>query len=221
MEDRYKDYIDQIHAPAQLIEDTIKKVKEEEKASKKFKRKSFYPYLAAGTVAAMVTVAVGINFSMNSVVYTNISEPMIRINDRADKYNSMSIEDYEKYVGIDLEDLINEENIERSSIDVIMGEDGVTPVYDEAVFSFSVDGKLMTTKLSKTEDISPEQLIESPESKVGSYKIHFGTDDSGKKLYAGGNFNGVNYYITGNGIEKKEFKKKIEKILNNMKPFES
>lgn len=231
MEERYKNYIDQIKAPKDLIEDTIKKVNEaaainnlnkESKAIslKKSKRnRIFYSYLASGTVAAILAIGVGFNLFSDSVKYTSMSETRIRINSNTDKYKNMSIEEYEKYTNVNLKDLFNEEDVKESRINVVMDEQGVNPVYDEAIIDISTEGKLLTVKLSKYDNIIPNELMDSPESKIGDYKAHFGQDNTGKMLYVAGNNYGINYFVIGKEIEKKEFEEKIKKILKNMKPF--
>lgn len=219
MKDKYKSYIDSIHAPEQLIEDTIKLVKKEQNSESKGRRKSFYISVISGVVAATIAIVVNINHLTKSVVYTNISEPMVRSNCEDTELNYLTMEGYEKYIGINLESLIDGNVVLDSNFNFIMSDDGVTPIYDEAVLNFSDDGKLITLKVSKTANLLPNQLIDSPKSKVGNFQVHLGINDFNRKLYAGGSINGINYFITGSGIEKKEFEKKIEKYLKNMKPF--
>lgn len=220
MKEIYKNDMSHIHASSELIEDTIKKVRKEKNASN-YKKRRFYPYLAAGFTAAVFAIGIYTNFAMNSVVYSSLSVNVSRNQSTSTKYDDMSIDDYGSYLGIDLQSLFNEEAIEKSDIKIIQGQDEAIPSYDEATIYFSVDEKTIMMKLSKTDILAPDELLHSPISKIGKYEIHFGTDNIGNKLYAGGSLNEINYFIMGSGMEKKDFEKKIKKYFDDMKPFEN
>ena len=226
----YKKKVDGIHAPESLINATLNKIHEEEKMQEmtgeavkteigKPEQNIIRPrrwaagFTAVAAAAAMVFV-IGLsnrNGSQMNLIYNTVPETLVRSVDDEQSENSMRVEAYEKYLGMDIQKPT--ENATLVKAEIWVARDGDTITEDESTIIYNVDGEQMMIQYSKTKDIVPENLLTGELSEVNGQPVKLAVSANGKEYMAVFEVGEVTCFMISYSMEKQEFETFLQEFL--------
>lgn len=230
----YKKKVDDIHAPEALIHATLNRIHEEEKlqetAGGTMKAEAGKPdkniirprKWAAGftavAAAAAVVLLIGLSNrsgSQMNLVYNTVPETLVRSMDSKQSENSMSVEAYEEYLGLNI--VQPTENATLVKAEIRVAQDGDTVTEDEGTVIYNVDGEQMMIQYSKTMDIVPENLLTGEMSEVNGQPVKLAVSANGKEYMAVCETGEVTCFMMSYSMEKQEFEAFLLEFLDSLK----
>lgn len=207
MIDKYRQSVRQQHAPQDLIERTVYRVKTKESvANEKRKRlKIRYVLVPAIAVCAMITVVILTTWQTPKFYYTVGSELRLKANAMGNKMEKMTMEDYESYLLFPVSTMIPNGILTDAKIYVQYDDSHTTIVKDQAILCYEWKEHKLIVQLSKTEDITPEVLKGTKETKINTTRYHLLSSENGTKLMASCEVKGIHILYLCNHWTKKEF----------------
>lgn len=226
----YKKKVDGIHAPESLINATLNKIHEEEKIQEmtgegvkaetgKPEQNIIRPrrwavgFTAVAAAAAMVFV-IGLsnrNGSQMNLNYNTVPETLVRAVDDEQSENSMSVEAYGEYLGLDIQNPT--ENATLVKAEIWVAQEGDTITEDESTIIYNVDGEQMMIQYSKTKDIVPENLLTGKLSEVNGQPVKLAVSANGKEYMAVFEVGEVTCFMISYSMEKQEFETFLQEFL--------
>lgn len=236
--DKYRKKIDEMHAPEELITATLNKIHEEEKLqsatnssdtdiSKKIvagqrniqtvrKRNRWIGVSSLATVAAAVVIVIGLSGRSNpqmNLVYNTVPESIVRIATGEQTEDTMDIAEYSNYLGLDIQNLMDNATLIKSEIRVIY--EGETVKEEEGTAYYNVNGEQMMIRFSKTVNTIPENLEAGEISEVNGQTILAGVSENGKERMAAFERNGITCFLISYSMEQQEFEEFLSGFLKN------
>lgn len=205
--------IDKIHASEELISKTVQRAKQEEKRQKSGVSK-IIKFSGASIIAAaaviMVIINLGVmdhsNYIINEI--DGVKTDMVRTSGLfmpgEDEEVEMSEEEFESYIGLDCEKLFETAEFKKA---IIVGETGT--------YFYESDDVDISLKISKAENVIPDNIAGLKKSKVEGNKVWLAKDEN--RYYAAGKSDDIEYFITVRCEDEKQFKKLIKEFLQKLK----
>lgn len=226
----YKKKVDGIHAPESLINATLNKIHEEEKmqemTGEAVKTETGKPeqniirprrwaagFTAVAAAAAMVFV-IGLsnrNGSQMNLIYNTVPETLVRSVDDEQSENSMSVDAYGEYLGLNIAMPTENTTLVKAEICVVQDGDSVTE--DESTIIYNVDGEQMMIQYSKTKDIVPENLLTGELSEVNGQPVKVAVSANGKEYMAVFEVGEVTCFMMSYSMERQEFEAFLQDCL--------
>lgn len=216
----YKKKIDEIHAPESLITATLNRIHEEEKVqetTKIIKKPHRWIGISSmATVAAAIVLAIGLSGSNSRVnlIYNTVPETIVRTMSTEQTQDSMDVEEYSDYLGLDIQNLMENAALIKSEIHVVYEGEGIKE--DEGCAYYNVGGEQVMIRFSKTMVVVPENLVGGEMSEVNGQAILAGVSRNGKEHMAAFEGNGINCFLSSSTMEQQEFE---AFLLNFLKIF--
>ena len=235
--DGYKKKINEIHAPEDLIKSTLSKIQEEEKKQqavngeantmlqektseqkKEGRKRSRVGVAALATIAAAIVLVIGLsrgNQPQLNLKYNTMPETIVRAVIGEHTESNMSLEEYSAYLGMDIENLIENATLIKTKIYVVYEENAI--VEDEGTAFYNVDGEQMMIRFSKTGNTMPETLREGEASQVDGRMVWAGVSENGKERMAAFEDKGISYFLMSYSMEQQEFEEFLTEFLKSLK----
>ncbi len=210
MMEEYRKDIENIHASEELIQRTIKRAKQEEKKQKKSGAKiiRFGGAAVAAAAAAMIIINVGVmnrsDFIINEIdgIETNEVVRSGLFMQTDEESEDMTEDEFNEYIGFDCEKLFESLDFEKANI-----------VDETGTFFYESEDADVSVKISKTENVIPENIDDLKASKVEGKEVRLAKDEN--KYYAAGNEGNVDYFITVKCSDDKQFRELIKEFQKN------
>lgn len=225
--DEYRKHVSDIHAPESLINMTLERIHSEQKADKrdtydkKHKISNIIklttPIIAAAAAAMVVVTQLP---EKNTLVYNTMPDIAFRMGNISMDFGTftdsrkITIEEYDAYLEINLEDLINEMELVKSDIEVKYDTKGKNIVSDACTLHYESDEGSVVVELSKTKNMVPEVLSSAEQSTLKGYRLWVAENEQADVLIAAGKKDEISYYIRANKVSKKQFEKILEIFIN-------
>lgn len=226
MKNSYKNDIDHLHAPEELIQKTLQNI-EEEKQKEDYQEK--IPLLEKprvrkyrrgwGIVLAAAAVAVLALFLPARDIYEWTLIPgtdMFRdLNEQEEGSQKITVEEYSAWIGFDCTALINDAAYTGGSAIVVKENDTVTD--DAGIFYYEFDGTDVMVVLSRTRDVVPDSMNDLKASRIDGQDVILARSSStgSASYYAAGEKNGVSYYLYCASAEESTFQEIIKNFLES------
>ena len=208
MNDDYRKDIESIHASEELIEKTLRSVRQEKKKNKNGSAKIIKFSSAAVAAAAAILVFTNINMSDQSHYAINSVEHMeVRSNDISGLFSSsedeektiMTEDELNDQVGVDCEKLFDSISFYKAEMSA-----------DKGTFYYESKDTGLSVSFSKNDDIIPKSMNGLEKSDIDGHEVLLAKDKN--NYYASGKENGVNYYMVVRCSSDKAFKKLIKEF---------
>lgn len=207
MKDEYKQAVSQQHAPQELIEKTLSRIKAEESVHtlKRKRQKVRYVLVPTFAVCAMITIIILTMRQTPRFYYTVGSEYQLKSNIMEDKMEEITIKDYEDYLLVPVSTMIPDGTLMQVRVFAKFDDTHDKIVKDRAVLYYEWKGLKLIVQVSKTEDIAPEVLESTKETKIHttSYRLFSSEDET--KFMASCEVKGIHYLYICNHWTKKDF----------------
>ena len=216
MMNEYKDDINKIHASEELINKTLKKIEQEKRNPKKPEKtgKAKIIRFAAPVIAAAAAVFIFTNINMmdsSNLNVNNVDQIQVRTTDMSGLFSTvdeesenMTEEEFNKYVGFDCTKLFTSADFDKS---VISGEKGT--------FYYENGDTVIVMRLSKSEDLVPEDMKELKTSDVSDHEVVIAKDDM--NYHVSGEVKGVKFFMTTNCRDTKELARFLREFYRVVK----
>lgn len=225
--DEYKRKVDSIRAPEALITATLNRIHEEEAKEaaapqesavvKTFKpRRRWVGISAIAAVAAALALVVGLNMGSPrmKLTYGTVPDTIVRSNFPATDTQQTELKEYSTRIGMDVESLIPGAAIIKSDA-WLVAENGAI-VCDACTLTYNAEGKPLTLRLSKTQDIVPEDLTQTEPSDVDGLRVYAAVSESGKSRMAAFRQNGCSFFLTGTNMDQEQFESLLKELIQNI-----
>lgn len=233
--DGYKRKVDGIKAPEALIAITLDKLHEEEKKQmsdepdaeqakaacnsinknslserrtiqKSGRRTRWITTSVLATAAAAVLFVIVLGGQEKVLLnYNTVPETIVRPISEEQTESTMEAEAYSDYLGIDIQNPIDNAQFIKAKIHVVY--DGETVKEDEAEAYYNVDGDQLMIRFSGTIGVMPENLAAGKESEVNGQVIVAGLSENGKERMAAFEKDGISFFIMSNSMDQQEFER--------------
>lgn len=240
--EEYRKSVNAQHAPQELTERTLERIREEEKLSaseaamenilyergqytkaqdrKTQDRKNQYKkflyrrfLLGAAGLAACLAIVAGVFMNRPRLTYNPVSDPMVRGGLPEEYGEVLTPEEYEGYLGIHLLSLLEEYPCSNSKIYVSYDEEGQGIQKDEGTFYLNVDDHTVILKISGSGLEVPEGLLTSETSDVNGITVYVGEEAESGKLFAAYSMGEIQYYLICNDMSKKQFEHLLKQLI--------
>ncbi len=220
MKNNYRDQINNIHAPRELIDQT--KIKMQEEYNKKIspkKNNRVFAYVAAAACLLFTLTAGGL--IKMSLITPKYEEVDLVYNDEMDldfglinpNEKDVSVDEFDKIWGTRISKIseVNNATMTDSLANIVYtdsippeAESGKTRInFNEYCLKASTKSDLMINELSKDVDIN-------------DVKVYFGIDSNDKTYVACFKKDNMWYQLVGKADSSKEFTKLVKKIINQL-----
>lgn len=216
--DRYKEKMNDVHAPEALIEKTLDRIHaEEQKTQTMIRHRSSKTRKVVGistmagmaaAVALLVAVTGRDDMELN---YNTISEGIIRGTTETTVENNLDVETYSDYLGINITEWVEDAVLIKSEICVSYENEQI--VTDEGTFYYNVEGDQVMVKISKTGEVAPEDLLRGMSSEVDGQIVFAGVNETEKERLAAFEYGDVSCLIMSYNMDQTEFESFLEKLL--------
>lgn len=221
--EQYKKTVEGQHAPEALIAKTLQRIHEEEQHTaqeaviqennKKTRSKLWYA-VPMGMVAGLALV-VGVMNGQSGLTYHSIEGSVIRDVDDAGMRieTEIDINDYEEYLGVDLEGVSESIILTEADAWVSYDEMKTEIVADEGTFYYDIDSNRVMVKVSKTIEVAPEELRSVEASEWNELVIYAGENASQNQYMAAVERDGIRYFVMGYDMPEREFENFLKKFF--------
>lgn len=211
MKVEYKKEMNQIHAPEYLMRSTIHRIEQEKFKHKHTKKKILI--LSMTTAAAVFLLLFIATQSSTKLIYNDVQLNVIRVEQSINKEETISLKEYETYIGEDLSFLLGEIQSYKKSITVTYTGTNITS--DQSAFYYDVDGEHFIIKLSKTKEIADKKLLQGKASDVDGIEVILGKDRITGTLLAAGKIKNIHFYISATGSNEEHFERNLKTFIKN------
>lgn len=196
-------YLDAPKAPEELIENTLNRIhgEKEKVCGRKY-------VLRGGIAIACVLMLVLINSTWS---YPELQLSSLRSGTKIEQMTEVSIEEYEKYLGVEISEQLERYQIEKIQCNVVEEKNEIKD--DEATYYFEVDGKTAVLKVSKKRKVAPSGLQKGKVIYLNEQEVYIARIEGSEQLVAGFQIEEIDCYLIGEGMPPKKFKKIIKNIL--------
>jgi len=196
-------YLDAPKASEKLIETTLNRIHGNAEKTRGWK------YVFRGGVAiACVLVLVFINSAWS---YPELQISSLRSGTAIEEMTAVSIEEYEKYLGVKISERLEGYVIEKVQCNVIEEKNEIKG--DEATYYFEVNGKTAVLKISKKWGVIPSDLQKGKVVCLNKEEVYIARIEGSEQLVAGFQIGEINCYLIGEDMPLKKFEKIIKNIL--------
>lgn len=196
-------YLGAPKAPEQLIEKTLNRIHRKSEKSYNWK----YVFVS-GVAMACVLMLMFIDPTWN---YPELQIVSSRRGTQIEEMTEISIEEYEKYLGLNISGLLKGYKVEKVQCNVIKEQDEIKG--DEATYYFDVDGKTAVLKVSKTWEVTSDDLQKGKVVRLNEEETYIARIEGTEQLVAGFQIEEINCYLIGEEMSVNKFKKIIKNIL--------
>ena len=212
MLDEYRDDINKIHASEELINKTLKRIEQEKNNTKKTPKPGTEKIIrfAAPVIAAAAAIFIFTNINMinsGSLTVNNVDQIEIRTTDMSGLFSPAGEESeivtedkFSESVGFDCTKLFSSAEFDKS---VISGEKGT--------FYYEHGDTVIVMRLSRSEELMPEDMKELTKSKVDGHEVCVAKD--AMNYHAAGDINGVSFFMTTNCGDSKELARLLKEFF--------
>lgn len=197
-------YLDAPKAPEELIEHTLNRI------HGKSEKVSGWKYVLCGGVA-IACVFVFAFICNPTWSYPELQISSLRSGTKIEEMTEVSIEEYEKYLGLEISERLKEYQIEKVQCNVIEEKNEIKG--DKATYYFDVDGKTVVLKVSNSWEVAPAGLQKGKIVYLNEEEIYIARIEGSEQLVAGFQIEEINCYLMGEDMPLKKFKKIIKNIL--------
>lgn len=196
-------YLEAPKAPEELIEKTLNRIHGKSEKSRNGK----YVF-GSGFAIACVLMLIFVDPIWS---YPELQIASLRSGTQIEEMTEISIEEYEKYLGLKISEHLKEYQIKKVQCDVMKEQDEIKG--DEAIYYFDVDGKTAVLKVSKTRRVTPDDLQKGKVVHLDEEEIYIARIEGTEQLVAGFQIEEINCYLIGDEMSLNQFKKIIKNIL--------
>jgi hypothetical protein len=226
MKNAYKNDIDHLHAPEELIQKTLQNIEEEKQKEgyqekiplhekpqvRKYRRGWGLVLAAAAAVVLALFLPVRDVYEWTLIPGTD----MIRdLNEQEEGSREITVEEYSAWLGVDCTTLIQDASYTGGSAVVVKEKDTVTD--DAGIFYYEFEGTDVMVVLSRTHDVMPDSMDDLSASRVDGQEVILARSGStgSASYYAAGEKDGVSYYLYSASAEENTFREIIKNFLES------
>lgn len=221
---QYRRKMDELRASESLRLQTLQairqaQVEEEEEKPPKHPKRIWIPLATMAAAACLVLI---ISFSGGRVVapeivYHTVPATVIRIPPHAAQ-DSLSLEEYNAYLGLDISSLVGNAELIKSEITVQY--EGEIIRDEEGTFYYNVEGAPVMLRISRTKDVAPQSLEDKAVSKIGDRNVVAGVSEDGTERMAAFEIAGINWFLLTHEMEQKDFESLLFGMLETLERTE-
>lgn len=227
MEDFKKD-IDEQHAPNALVDSTIERIHQISVAKNgtgfeknrvtvqkndKEKKSQGMLFACAGIVAVCILALLVTSVCQPQLVYNEVVSIAERDLQCRTGFSEITLEEYEQYLKVDIEERLNDYTIEKERIFVCYDSDSGEIVEDEGIFYLKAEERTMVLKISQTGQPAPEEILSGETSDINGVAVFAGRSKATGQLIAAFEVEGVKYYLVCEDMPKRRFKNILKYLL--------
>lgn len=206
MRDEYRQLVSQQHAPQELIERTVYKVKTQESSHSSKRRKVvFYASFSTLAVCAIIAVVILTVRPPQEFYYTVGTELKLKSDTVENRMEEIFIKDYEDHLLVPLRTMIPDARLMDDKIFVAYDSNHEKIIKDQAILFYEWKEHTLIVRLSKTEDMTPDVLKDARETKVHSITYRLLSSEDGDRLMASCEIKGIHFLYICNQWTKKDF----------------
>lgn len=213
--EEYRNCADGQHAPGELIERTILRIREEERAgNRNWRRKKPMRTLKIVTAFAACAAVCLIIFAETSQrsgwIYHEVTDVSYRDGSTEQYSEEWTLQEYEEYLGQEFIGLPEEFQISNIKIYVKYDEERIHILADEAAFYLEVYGCAVVIKASKSGLEVPKELLEGEGNDINGTIVYTGENIAGQQLLAFFYYGDTEYFVICSDMSRKEFEKMLK-----------
>lgn len=225
--DNYRQKVNKIKAPETLIRATLNKIHTEQEQPQPspaqnsprkiipFRKSKILLSIASVAAAAILVITLGMGHfaaPATNIVYNTVPDGIIRTLPDNESNESMSVQDYSDYLGLDICQLTKNASLTKATIAVRYDDKDI--IYDECAAYYDVNNVPIMIRFSKTTSTIPDALYGGEPSLVNGVTVLAAVSENGQSYTAALEQNGISICLFSSRTDRQTFEQFLVDLIN-------